>query len=552
MTKRTVLLSLSLACGLGWLTLSVNGADGRWRIVGWNDLGMHCMDGKDYSIYSILPPYNNIHAQVVNPAGKLVTTGSEVKLTFEAVADATGSINKTSAGKTNFWQYVRPLFGLSIATDVGLTGVRMPGRTNKPQPMKYEAAHRWFSAEGIPISPYDDAGKKNYYPMLRIKAVSAATGALLASTDIVVPVSDEMDCSSCHRSGSPNTARPASGWSYLSDPERDYKMNVLKLHDEKNAGAAYTALLLKAGYNPAGLVASVNVNRTPVLCAKCHLSNALGVGTVGVSPLTTAIHRRHANVLDPVNNMLLDASENRSSCYRCHPGSETKCLRGAMGNATESDGAALMQCQSCHGNMTAVGNPARTGWLDQPNCQSCHTGTAVRNNGRIRYTTSLEASGAMRVAVDNTFATNPNTPAAGLSLYRFSAGHGGLQCEACHGATHAEYPSSHSNDNVQNIRLQGYAGTLAECGVCHAAIPETVTGGPHGLHPLGAFWIDKHKDPGKKNPASCQACHGLDYRGTVLSATLTSRSFRHDGRTITLPKGTQVGCYNCHNGPRGE
>ncbi len=25
----------------------------RWTLVGWNDLGMHCMDGKDYSIYSI-------------------------------------------------------------------------------------------------------------------------------------------------------------------------------------------------------------------------------------------------------------------------------------------------------------------------------------------------------------------------------------------------------------------------------------------------------------------------------------------------------------------
>ena len=32
-----------------------------WTLEGWNDLGMHCMDA-DYSVFSILPPYNNIHA----------------------------------------------------------------------------------------------------------------------------------------------------------------------------------------------------------------------------------------------------------------------------------------------------------------------------------------------------------------------------------------------------------------------------------------------------------------------------------------------------------
>ena len=43
----------------------------KYKVIGTNDLGMHCMDGKDYSIYSILPPYNTFHAQVVDPAGKL-------------------------------------------------------------------------------------------------------------------------------------------------------------------------------------------------------------------------------------------------------------------------------------------------------------------------------------------------------------------------------------------------------------------------------------------------------------------------------------------------
>ena len=33
-------------------------------LVSWNNLGMHCMDS-DYSVFSILPPYNTIHAQLI-------------------------------------------------------------------------------------------------------------------------------------------------------------------------------------------------------------------------------------------------------------------------------------------------------------------------------------------------------------------------------------------------------------------------------------------------------------------------------------------------------
>ncbi len=35
-------------------------------VVAWSELGMHCMDGKDYSIAAILPPYNTVHAQLIS------------------------------------------------------------------------------------------------------------------------------------------------------------------------------------------------------------------------------------------------------------------------------------------------------------------------------------------------------------------------------------------------------------------------------------------------------------------------------------------------------
>ena len=106
--------------------------------------------------------------------------------------------------------------------------------------------------------------------------------------------------------------------------------------------------------------------------------------------------------MDPELDLTLDDSDNRAACYRCHPGSTTKCLRGAMGGAVAADGSMEMQCQSCHGNMSQVGSTERVGWFMEPNCQSCHTGTATRNNGQIRYTSVFDATGKVRTAVDQT------------------------------------------------------------------------------------------------------------------------------------------------------
>lgn len=552
-----------LAAGLGLACVLTLQADdrpkpttsGKWKVIGWNDLGMHCMDGKDYSIYSILPPYNTFHAHVIDGSGKLIRSPSQIRVVYRAVADPDGSFNSTSVGKTNFWQFVSQLFGVTLAPDMGLAGFAMPGAGNRPQLMSFDPARNWFSAEGVPITPYDDQGRKNYYPLMRIAALDQS-GVELARTDIVLPVSDELDCRSCHASNSPNTARPAAGWVNNPDPERDYKLNVLRLHDDREMpNSSYRAALAAKGYLAAGLYATVTESSKPILCAACHGSNALpGTGISGVTPLTQAVHKRHAFVLDPNNNLQLNAAANRSACYRCHPGSETKCLRGAMGNATASDGTMLMQCQSCHGNMLDVAGTQRQGWLQQPSCQNCHTGTATRNNGQIRYTSAFVAAGVLRIPVDATFATNNDTPAPGLNLYRFSKGHGGLQCEACHGSTHAEYPSSHRNDNLQSIRLQGHAGTLVECTACHLKAPETVNGGPHGLHPVGSSWVDKHEGAVERLGAGqCAACHGSDFRGTVLSRMSMTRTLKTKKRgLVSFAAGTEIGCYNCHNGPRGE
>ena len=124
------------------------------RVIAWNDLGMHCID-PDFSVFSILPPFNTINAHVILN-GKLVKAGSGATVTFKGLADSTGSINTTSIGKTNFWDHVGVLFGATLPLDVGLAGKAMPGPSNVPQDSEFDPTWSWFQAEGIPITPLDD------------------------------------------------------------------------------------------------------------------------------------------------------------------------------------------------------------------------------------------------------------------------------------------------------------------------------------------------------------------------------------------------------------
>jgi len=506
---------------------------GDYMLTAWNDLGMHCMDGNDFSVFSVLPPFNNLHAQIKDKNGDLVTSG--ITITYESTIGTDGQINTTSSDKTNFWDHVTDLFGATLSPDVGLTG--NPTASTTPALMVFNATHQWWEAEGIPLTPYNDNSSKNYYPLVKVVAKDSA-GTILAEVKTVLPVSDEMDCKRCHASTSGNDAKPNAGWVNNADIEKDFKYNILRLHDESHPDAISKNMsaLQAAGYNydAQGLEATA-MGGTAVLCVACHKSNALpGVG-IELKAFTNAIHSKHANVTDPFSGMKLGDINNRSACYACHPGAQTECLRGAMGDAKDANGNNVMQCQSCHGTVHAVGDKNREGWLDEPNCQACH------HDGKQETSAIDPATNTLRHVVDTRFATNMNTPTTGISLFRFSTGHGKLQCEACHGATHAIYPA-HNADNLLSEGVQGHAGTIGECTACHTTAPKTVDEGPHGMHTVGSSWVKDHRKVAENNPAQCTACHGADYRGSALSKMFTTRTL--DGKTFT--KGQQVSCYACH------
>lgn len=223
-------------------------------------------------------------------------------------------------------------------------------------------------------------------------------------------------------------------------------INLLRLHDYKHGGqyinsaGAATPCVISAG-SPNGngncLTNKALVQHKPVVCQVCHYTPALDLAQFG--PLSgdarfndslangrvqrahtsnsAVMHYHHGSltkngqklfpnmpalVQDSAGNITNQAARLAAleqACYQCHPGKNTKCLRGAMFNRG-------LLCSDCHGNMQQVGNdfsrgvlpsnpsafklglgnfynPAsaqpRVPWANEPGCGSCHTGDARSN-----------------------------------------------------------------------------------------------------------------------------------------------------------------------------
>ncbi|RPJ47707.1 MAG: hypothetical protein EHM19_02745, partial [Candidatus Latescibacterota bacterium] len=177
-------------------------------------------------------------------------------------------------------------------------------------------------------------------------------------------------------------------------------------------------------------------NDTPILCADCHGSPPLTGPDPGLHGyFSKRMHEKHAFVDEQIPGI--------AGCYKCHPGPITQCLRDVM--ATDHD----MVCQDCHGDLEEVAGSidgGRTPWLEEPACRTCHTATFGEPVG---------------------------------TLYRNATGHGGVLCSGCHNSPHAIFPTREPRDNQVMVDLQGHAGTLEACQVCHGIVPAGP--GPHGI-----------------------------------------------------------------------
>jgi len=498
----------------------------------------------------------------------------------------------------------------------------------------------WYEAAGVPLTAFDDFGRENPWALMRVQAKSG--GQILASLDTVLPISGEANCHDCHGAsvdggnGSAIASLGSNVADTMDDPlvgdvplevSKEYAadINILRLHDLKHGSG-----------NPDGAKYTPDLEaQTPVVCQTCHYTPALDLAQLGplgpendgplvlngveVSPskangrdqlkqksMSNAIHSHHGaldvnsrspgdagyngnELMFPTMPPPVDGSGNfrnpvvaretlMDTCYQCHPGRRTDCLRGAMASGG-------MLCQDCHGDMQQVGDDftrtvsapdhigdfdfvgnfytdpdqPRVPWANEPGCGSCHTGDAVDNMHGDPNTIGDPVDGIRlmqaflsndpkatpivptnkRFAESTTSASDP-AGAGNPMLYRVSKGHEGVFCEACHGSTHGIWPNGKpdANDNVAAMQLQGHTGTITECSTCHGNADMGLSqGGPHGMHQVSQIsgngsaidasasitsWNRNHED--LNSFSSCRACHGLNGEGTVLSRAAADRT----------------------------
>ena len=572
--------------------------------------------------------------------------------------------------------------GVVNSGDESLTAVQhaMPGLTNPyvinaPQaveehyidkpffvnfPFGYVAADvNWYEGAGIPFAAYDDYGRENAYPLVRVEAKQGNT--TVGTVDTVLPISGEASCMNCHsdpadvqnsRTSEPTDTLVAAGLpvaTSMEDPNPNLPLdvsveyaadiNILRLHDLKHGAnyvdpdgaAAPCAVTANGGDGDANcLINKALVQGNAVVCQVCHYTPALDLAQVGPvagaegngrnqvahSSNSNVMHSHHGglgNLFPPMpapiqnaNGVITNQAERltvlEETCYQCHPGTNVQCLRGAMFNGG-------MLCNDCHGDMEQVGadfsanvspdNPGafvldqgnfydptssqpRVPWANEPGCGSCHTGD-VRDNLtnsvnsivntrdidgnadgiRLRQAYRTGDAKATPIVPTNKRFAEPAVPAdfngfanpgaGNPQLYRVSTGHGGVMCEGCHGATHAEWPNANpnANDNVTADQLQGHVGTIVECTTCHTNIDALGTNGslnslrgPHGMHVVGDTSFADGGHESNLNRNACRDCHGQNGEGSVLSRTAADRNLPEVG---FVPKGTPITCSMCHD-----
>jgi hypothetical protein len=366
------------------------------------------------------------------------------------------------AAHVEFWDYDVQNFGADLEENVGLFGKAMSGT------FRFEEDRNGFIAEAIPVVPYNDNGDFNPYPIFTVEARDAASGELLATTDVVAPTSTEMGCRNCH--GGDWRVNGTSGVA------EETAINILKAHDKHSGTDLYEKAL----------------NGEPQLCQSCHADPALGApGKPEHMNLSASLHGWHANYMH---------KEGGDACASCHPAYEegrTRCSRGVHAQIG-------LDCTSCHGSLSdhaasllkgEIDKPSasrllanletshvesvedvnpRTPWLNEPDCLTCHQD--------FQQPTQIDGF--------NDWNTHF------LELYRIRTGYRGVRCIGCHGSTHAVYPAENpygeNRDNIQPMQYSGEPlpiGSNLSCDVCHTQDMPFAIHHKNMLRPFRNSWL---------------------------------------------------------------
>ena len=388
--------------------------------------------------------------------------------------------------------------------------------------MTFDAAHAVVRRRGHPDHAVRRRRPQEPLPDDAAGRPATARAALLATTDIVLPVSDEMDCRACHASGTSPAAEPAAGWVNDPDPERDYRLNILRLHDEleRRARRSTRARSRPPATTRTGSTPPPSTAGTPVLCAACHASNALpGTGVAGRAAADAGrCTRRHADVTDPPTGLTLATSRQPRRLLPLPPRLRDPLparRHGQRGGRRRLAGHAVPELPRRHERGRA---PRRAGLARRARLPELpHRDRHRQQRPDPLHLGRSRPGQRTRTAADPTFATNPDTPAAGLSLYRFSTRSRRPAVRGLPRLDARRVPRlARATTTSRRSPCRATPGPSSSAPPAMAPTPVTVGGGPHGMHPVGQAWVDDHQDAAETTQA-CRACHGTDYRGTVLS-----------------------------------
>ncbi|MCK5648665.1 MAG: hypothetical protein KAI22_07280, partial [Gammaproteobacteria bacterium] len=383
------LFAVCLFLLFGTFRISFAAATGNYTILAANDLGMHCAD-QDFRIFSILPPYNVLNAQVLLKGGtgtngpQMMSPANGVHVTYQAVnsnyfsdltnpslpPDATDSFTSTGTNlpgifKNNFWETI---LGQSVITIVlGNSFYTIP-------------------ASG-PVTGIDKIGFIAYDPLYppEILALFPSTPDLgLPAPDVVELYlgSGDLHAEQSAMPGAANTPQPFHGYvehfPFFVDFPFGYTVNSFKRYtaegvpisaiDDSGRSNPYPLMRIEARDAADNVLASVDAV-VPVAseadCQICHASQEV----CNVDESTTMVCDDIANdlyAIEPYNAVFVDTAEEagnvigannqqkvinsaKLNIVRLHDVKHGTALAGSKADGTNADGTTNnVVCASCH------------------------------------------------------------------------------------------------------------------------------------------------------------------------------------------------------------
>ncbi|HEY6872141.1 MAG TPA: hypothetical protein VI298_05355 [Geobacteraceae bacterium] len=478
--QKTVLRTLAALAATA--IFSAAAAADSFKIIAWNDLGMHCAC-PTFAGFLLLPPFNTVKAQVIHVSPSVLSPSDGISVTY-SLAEETDASLQADPYFSQWITYSPKLFpGFQPVVNGKVVGIAGKGITGT---MDYDSNALAFTAVGIPAYPVttgntakdimtDPLGGPNRDPYITMNLTAKLNGTTVATTSTVVPVAFG-GCCTCHlnlaaANGYPKT--PTGSFAYMG-----------KMHGQNGSKIDFNYL------DPTG-----DGTSGPIRCSWCHWDPAMGEtaapGLPNVwpnyvimpgAPFTKAdikvsqysfsdvLHRFHTQ-----DNLVLTQYDPSiaNNCYDCHPGNGVNCFRGT--HKTKA-----LWCIDCHGNLN---QRVAAGQLTQPWLGSTLPSCWAPAKG---ITSAYACHSATTYPAGYTW--DPGFAGKFIN----SAGHHNAKilCETCHGEAHAEAPSSQSLDNVQLSNLQGQAGftfpagkdktyALGVCNVCHSGQSNTWGVPPH-------------------------------------------------------------------------